>query len=166
MSMPPQGEIGLESASARIPTCIEPLLLMPSTRAASRLASFHTSVRGMLASSNADARTPRAPQRAAEHPFPGAAKRQLARASASARACVLVIRTFLFKSSSTVGGLVDPNEKSVPLSKGEYALLLEFLEASGRPLGREHLKISSIAASMFRSCGCGASGRLIRIRCE
>jgi two-component system, OmpR family, response regulator len=35
--------------------------------------------------------------------------------------------------------LVDPNEKSVPLSKGEYALLLAFLEAPGRPLAREHL---------------------------
>ena len=35
--------------------------------------------------------------------------------------------------------LVDPDEKSVPLSKGEYALLLAFLEAPGRPLAREHL---------------------------
>ena len=35
--------------------------------------------------------------------------------------------------------LVDPNEKSVLLSKGEYALLLAFLEAPGRPLTREHL---------------------------
>ena len=35
--------------------------------------------------------------------------------------------------------LVDPNEKSIPLSKGEYALLLAFLEAPGRPLAREHL---------------------------
>jgi two-component system OmpR family response regulator len=35
--------------------------------------------------------------------------------------------------------LVDPNEKPVPLSKGEYALLLAFLEAPGRPLAREHL---------------------------
>ena len=35
--------------------------------------------------------------------------------------------------------LVDPNEKTVPLSKGEYALLLAFLEAPGRPLAREHL---------------------------
>jgi DNA-binding response OmpR family regulator len=35
--------------------------------------------------------------------------------------------------------LVDPNEKSVPLSKGEHALLLAFLEAPGRPLAREHL---------------------------
>ena len=35
--------------------------------------------------------------------------------------------------------LVDPNEKSVPLSKGEYTLLLAFLEAPGRPLTREHL---------------------------
>jgi DNA-binding response OmpR family regulator len=30
--------------------------------------------------------------------------------------------------------LVDPNEETVPLSKGEYALLLAFLEAPGRPL--------------------------------
>jgi len=35
--------------------------------------------------------------------------------------------------------LVDPNEKSVPLSKGEYALLLAFLDAPGRPLAREQL---------------------------
>jgi DNA-binding response OmpR family regulator len=35
--------------------------------------------------------------------------------------------------------LVDPNEKSVPLSKGECTLLLAFLEAPGRPLAREHL---------------------------
>ena len=35
--------------------------------------------------------------------------------------------------------LVDPNENFVPLSKGEFALLLAFLEAPGRPLTREHL---------------------------
>ena len=35
--------------------------------------------------------------------------------------------------------LVDPHEALVALSKGEYALLLAFLEASGRPLTREHL---------------------------
>jgi two-component system OmpR family response regulator len=35
--------------------------------------------------------------------------------------------------------LVDPNEKLVPLSKGEHALLLAFLDAPGRPLAREHL---------------------------
>jgi two-component system, OmpR family, response regulator len=35
--------------------------------------------------------------------------------------------------------LVDPHEKTVPLSKGEYALLLAFLEAPGRPLAREHI---------------------------
>jgi DNA-binding response OmpR family regulator len=35
--------------------------------------------------------------------------------------------------------LVDPNETSVSLSKGEYALLLAFLEAPERPLTREHL---------------------------
>src|SRR3954469_21258370 len=34
--------------------------------------------------------------------------------------------------------LVDPNEAPVPLSKGEYALLLAFLEAPQRPLTREH----------------------------
>jgi len=35
--------------------------------------------------------------------------------------------------------LVDPNETPVPLTKGEYALLLAFLEAPQRPLTREHL---------------------------
>jgi len=35
--------------------------------------------------------------------------------------------------------LVDRNEAPVPLSKGEYALLLAFLEAPERPLTREHL---------------------------
>ena len=35
--------------------------------------------------------------------------------------------------------LVDPNEAPVSLSKGEYALLLAFLEAPQRPLTREHL---------------------------
>jgi len=35
--------------------------------------------------------------------------------------------------------LVDPNEAPVSLSKGEYALLLAFLEAPERPLTREHL---------------------------
>ena len=35
--------------------------------------------------------------------------------------------------------LVDPNEARVLLSKGEYALLLAFLEAPERPLTREHL---------------------------
>ena len=35
--------------------------------------------------------------------------------------------------------LVDPNEKFVPLSKGECALLLAFLDAPGRTLTREHL---------------------------
>jgi two-component system OmpR family response regulator len=35
--------------------------------------------------------------------------------------------------------LVDPNANPVPLSKGEYALLLAFLEAPQRPLSREHL---------------------------
>jgi DNA-binding response OmpR family regulator len=35
--------------------------------------------------------------------------------------------------------LVDPDDALVSLSKGEYALLLAFLEASGRPLTREHL---------------------------
>jgi DNA-binding response OmpR family regulator len=35
--------------------------------------------------------------------------------------------------------LVDPKEAPVSLSKGEYALLLAFLEAPERPLTREHL---------------------------
>ncbi|MBV9532593.1 MAG: winged helix-turn-helix domain-containing protein [Bradyrhizobium sp.] len=35
--------------------------------------------------------------------------------------------------------LLDPNEELVSLSKGEYALLLAFLEAPERPLTREHL---------------------------
>src|SRR5215469_827483 len=35
--------------------------------------------------------------------------------------------------------LVDPNEAPASLSKGEYALLLAFLEAPERPLTREHL---------------------------
>jgi DNA-binding response OmpR family regulator len=35
--------------------------------------------------------------------------------------------------------LVDSNEVPVPLSKGEYALLLAFLESPQRPLTREHL---------------------------
>jgi DNA-binding response OmpR family regulator len=35
--------------------------------------------------------------------------------------------------------LVDPKERPVSLSKGEYALLLAFLDAPGRPLSREHL---------------------------
>jgi DNA-binding response OmpR family regulator len=35
--------------------------------------------------------------------------------------------------------LLDPNETPVSLTKGEYALLLAFLEAPGRSLTREHL---------------------------
>jgi two-component system OmpR family response regulator len=35
--------------------------------------------------------------------------------------------------------LVDAHGKPVPLSRGEYALLLAFLEAPQRPLSREHL---------------------------
>ena len=35
--------------------------------------------------------------------------------------------------------LVDASNAPVPLSKGEYALLLAFLEAPERPLSREHL---------------------------
>src|SRR6202166_4277129 len=35
--------------------------------------------------------------------------------------------------------LLDPNAAPVALSKGEYALLLAFLEAPQRPLSREHL---------------------------
>src|SRR3979411_455414 len=35
--------------------------------------------------------------------------------------------------------LLDPNAASIALSKGEYAVLLGFLEAPQRPLSREHL---------------------------
>jgi two-component system, OmpR family, response regulator len=35
--------------------------------------------------------------------------------------------------------LADPDGAAVPLSKGEYALLIAFLEAPQRPLTREHL---------------------------
>jgi DNA-binding response OmpR family regulator len=35
--------------------------------------------------------------------------------------------------------LSDPEGKAVALTKGEYALLLAFLEAPQRPLSREHL---------------------------
>jgi DNA-binding response OmpR family regulator len=35
--------------------------------------------------------------------------------------------------------LVDPQERPVILSKGEYTLLLAFLDAPGRPLSREYL---------------------------
>jgi DNA-binding response OmpR family regulator len=35
--------------------------------------------------------------------------------------------------------LTDPEDKAVALTKGEYALLLAFLEAPQRPLSREHL---------------------------
>ena len=35
--------------------------------------------------------------------------------------------------------LTDPQERPVALSKGEYALLLAFLDATGRPLSREYL---------------------------
>src|SRR5205807_8172441 len=35
--------------------------------------------------------------------------------------------------------LIDATNAPVPLSKGEYALLLAFLEAPERPLSREHL---------------------------
>ncbi len=35
--------------------------------------------------------------------------------------------------------LFDPNATPIALSKGEYALLLAFLEAPQRPLSREHL---------------------------
>jgi two-component system OmpR family response regulator len=35
--------------------------------------------------------------------------------------------------------LIDPNATVISLSKGEYALLLAFLEAPQRPLSREHL---------------------------
>jgi two-component system, OmpR family, response regulator len=39
--------------------------------------------------------------------------------------------------------LTDPNNTPVPLSKGEYALLLAFLEAPQRPLTREHLLLAT-----------------------
>src|SRR5215471_13046583 len=42
-------------------------------------------------------------------------------------------------SSVMAERLLDPNETSVSLSKGEYALLLAFLEAPERPLTREYL---------------------------
>jgi DNA-binding response OmpR family regulator len=51
--------------------------------------------------------------------------------------------------------LIDPQEQPVTLSKGEYALLLAFLDAPERPLSR---------ASMFRCCGCGANWRQTRRR--
>src|SRR5580692_2069379 len=35
--------------------------------------------------------------------------------------------------------LLNPEERQVPLTKGEYALLIAFLMAPGRPLTREHL---------------------------
>jgi two-component system, OmpR family, response regulator len=35
--------------------------------------------------------------------------------------------------------LTDPQGDEVPLTKGEYALLVAFLDAPGRPLAREHL---------------------------
>jgi two-component system OmpR family response regulator len=35
--------------------------------------------------------------------------------------------------------LIDPQERPVTLSKGEYALLLAFLDAPERPLSREYL---------------------------
>jgi two-component system, OmpR family, response regulator len=35
--------------------------------------------------------------------------------------------------------LTDPQERPVALSKDEYALLLAFLDAPGRPLSREYL---------------------------
>jgi two-component system, OmpR family, response regulator len=35
--------------------------------------------------------------------------------------------------------LIDPDGAAVPLTKGEYALLIAFLDAPERPLSREHL---------------------------
>ena len=35
--------------------------------------------------------------------------------------------------------LIDPQERPIALSKGEYALLLAFLDAPERPLSREYL---------------------------
>ena len=60
--------------------------------------------------------------------------------------------------------LTDPAGAPVTLTKGEYALLLAFLDAPQRPLSREHLLHStrmhedvSIAASTCRFFACGAS---------
>ena len=39
----------------------------------------------------------------------------------------------------TTRRLTDPNGTPVPLTKGEYALLIAFLDAPQRPLSREHL---------------------------
>ena len=54
--------------------------------------------------------------------------------------------------------LVDPHERPVSLSKGEYALLVAFLEAPQRPLTRntccrrrEFMQIFPIGVSTFRS---------------
>jgi two-component system OmpR family response regulator len=46
--------------------------------------------------------------------------------------------------------LLDPNKVTVVLSKGEYALLVAFLEAPLRPLTREHLlKTTRISEDIF-----------------
>ncbi len=68
--------------------------------------------------------------------------------------------------------LLNPEGAPVPLTKGEYALLVAFLNAPGRPLTREHLlQATRVHEDVFdRSidvqgfCGCGASLRLIRAR--
>jgi DNA-binding response OmpR family regulator len=60
--------------------------------------------------------------------------------------------------------LVDPNDAMVSLSKGGMPCCWRFwkhpgelLRASTCCVPREFMKISSIGASMFRSCGCGVS---------
>lgn len=62
--------------------------------------------------------------------------------------------------------LLDPNRNPVSLTKGEYALLLAFLEAPQRPLHEntffkrhESTKIFSTEASMSKSCGCDVRSR-------
>jgi DNA-binding response OmpR family regulator len=42
-------------------------------------------------------------------------------------------------SSVTAGGLIDPDGAPVTLTKGEYGLLVAFLDAPQRPLTREQL---------------------------
>jgi two-component system, OmpR family, response regulator len=67
--------------------------------------------------------------------------------------------------------LTDPTGAPVVLTKGEYALLVAFLEAPQRPLSREHLLQTTRVhedvfdgASMCRSCACDESLKAIRIR--
>jgi two-component system, OmpR family, response regulator len=59
--------------------------------------------------------------------------------------------------------LTGPEGIPVGLTKGEYALLVAFLDAPQRPLTREHL-LQATAASTSRCCGCDASSRPTRAR--